>query len=108
MDFQSYRQRKIFVFSEPHMLTEKGEKTVKNEQKPFKVRCYRRNGDLDHEEFFDTLDEAVRRRTEWGLSIGLRPEPSADFAYYPTIHEWKRRRYFDGTEDFGWERLMGY
>ena len=46
----------------------------------YKIRCYDQLGNLDHEEFFDSLDEAKKRRTEWGLSIGLRPEPSSDFS----------------------------
>ena len=75
----------------------------------YKIRCYKRNGDLDHEEFFNTLKEAEHRRTEWGLSIGLEPEPTyKDFAFYPTIWEWKERKYYDGNTDFGWERLYGY
>lgn len=68
----------------------------------YKIRCYKRSGDLDHEEFFDTLEEAETRRTEWGLSIGLRPEPSSDFAYYPTI--WKEV-YADSNI---WNRVEGY
>ena len=66
----------------------------------YKVRCYNRNGDLHHEDFYETLDEAKKRRTEWGRLIGLKPEPSTDFAYYPTI--WKRT----GINKF--ERLEGY
>lgn len=57
------------------------------ETKNYKVRCYTRRGDFDHEEFTDTLEKAKQIRTEWGLSIGLRPEPSYDFAYYPTVWE---------------------
>ena len=55
--------------------------------KTFKVRCYKRSGDLDHEEFFDALEDAVKYRTKWGLSIGLKPEPSIDFPYYPTTKQ---------------------
>lgn len=65
----------------------------------YKIRCYKRNGDLDHEEFVETFDEAKAERTKWGLSIGLEPEPSNDFAYYPTIWE-------QGTD--GWNRIAGY
>ena len=65
----------------------------------YKLRCYKRNGDLDHEEYAKTLDEAKEKRTKWGLSIGLKPEPSIDFAYYPTI--WKQ----NGND---WERMEGY
>ena len=67
--------------------------------KNYKIRCYTKKGDLDHEEFFDTLEQAVARRTEWGLSIGLKPEPSIDFAYYPTIWE---------SAENGYRRLLGY
>lgn len=67
--------------------------------KNFKIRCYNKQGDLDHEEFFDTLEQAAARRAEWGLSIGLLPEPSIDFASYPTIWE--------STED-GYCRVAGY
>lgn len=66
----------------------------------YKIRCYKRNGDLDHEEFFQTLAGAGTRRTEWALSIGLEPEPTTkDYAYYPTI--WKQTMN-------GWERMEGY
>ena len=65
----------------------------------YKIRCYKRNGDLDHEEFVEFFDEAVAKRTKWGLSIGLEPEPSIDFAYYPTI--WKQ-------SSEGWKRVEGY
>ena len=54
----------------------------------YKIHCYKINGDLDHKEYFDCLDTAIRRRKEWGESIGLKPEPSFDFAYYPTIFQW--------------------
>lgn len=68
----------------------------------YKIRCYTKNGDLDHEEFFDTLDDARKRRTEWGLSIGLDPEPTTrHFAYYPTI--WK---YNDDNNKY--KRVEGY
>ena len=67
--------------------------------KTYKIRCYTKNGDLDHEEFFNTLERATARRTEWGLSIGLKPEPSWDFAFYPTV--WKL------TEN-GYRRIEGY
>ena len=65
----------------------------------YKIRCYTKYGDLDHEEYFETLEEAKERRNEWGLNIGLRPEPSSDFPYYPTI--WK------GNAK-GFERVEGY
>lgn len=65
----------------------------------YKIRCYTRQGNLDHEETFSTLEQAAARRTEWGLSIGLKPEPSIDFANYPTIWE--------STED-GYRRIAGY
>lgn len=65
----------------------------------YKIRCYTKNGDLDHEETFGALEQAKDRRTEWGLSIGLRPEPSFDFAYYPTI--WK-------MTETGYRRVEGY
>lgn len=67
--------------------------------KTYKIRCYTKHGDLDHEETFSTLEQAATRRTEWGLSIGLAPEPSSDFAYYPTIWE--------NTEN-GYRRIEGY
>ena len=65
----------------------------------FKVRFYKRNGDLDHETEFVSLAEAKLKRTEWGLKIGLRPGPSLDFARYPTIWKW-----FDNE----WIRMEGY
>ena len=64
--------------------------------KKYKVKCYNKSGDLDHEEFCDMLAQAETIRKNWGLKIGLRPEPSMDFAKYPTIWvlsnngEWKR------------------
>lgn len=68
--------------------------------KKYKIRCYTKTGDLDHEEYFETMEEAVQRRTKWGLSIGLDPEPSIrHFAYYPTIWEYKDDKY---------ERVEGY
>ncbi len=58
----------------------------KNEKLQYKVRCYTRNGDLEHEEYADTLEGAKIIRTNWGLHIGLEPEPSFDdFPKYPTI-----------------------
>ena len=75
----------------------------------YKVRCYKRNGDFDHEEFTETLKEAEMIRTAHGLKIGLEPEPTyKDFPYYPTIWEYKERTYHDGSKDYGYERLMGY
>ena len=65
----------------------------------YKVRCYRRNGDLSHEMLYKTLEDAEAERTRWGHHIGLRPEPSGDFAFYPTIWE---------QECEGWKRLPGY
>lgn len=77
--------------------------------KQFKIRCYKRNGDLDHEEFASSLKEAQERRKNWGKFIGLPPEPTTfAFAYYPTIWKWKLREYADGTTDYGYERLEGY
>ena len=70
---------------------------VKNDT--YKIRCYKNNGDLDHEEYAGTLEIAQRIRTAWASKIGLRPEPSPDFAYYPTI--WVKK------ED-GYERCLGY
>jgi guanylate kinase len=57
-------------------------------EKNYKVRCYTRVGSLDHEVRVEDMEEAKRVRTEWALSIGLRPEPSMDFPLYPTI--WHR------------------
>ena len=73
-----------------------GFEPAKEKQGLYSIRCYKRNGVLDHTESFATLDEAVARRREWGLSIGLDPEPSVrHFAQYPTV--WK-----------GEERVPGY
>jgi len=65
----------------------------------YKVRCYRRNGDLSHEMFYRALEDAEAERVRWGHHIGLRPEPSPDFPRYPTIWE--------ACPD-GWTRLPGY
>ena len=58
-----------------------------NPYKNYRIRCYKRSGDLDHEEYADTLEEAKDIRAKWGSKIGLQPEPSLDFAFYPTIWE---------------------
>lgn len=68
----------------------------------FRVRCYNRRGDFDHETPCDSIEEAEKIRTEWGIRIGLKPEPSTDFAKYPTI--WKKTS--DNPEV--WERILGY
>lgn len=65
----------------------------------YKVRCYTNDGDFSHEKYFDMFEDARKYRTEWGLSIGLKPEPSDDFAYYPTV--WRERE--NGT----YERIRG-
>ena len=31
----------------------------------YKLTCYKRNGDLDHEEYYDTFPEAKEGREEW-------------------------------------------
>ena len=90
------------------METKQNDVQVAGTNARYKIRCYKRNGNLDHEEFIDSLQEAEQRRTEWGMSIGLKPEPSLDFPYYPTIWEWKQREYFDGSTDYGYIRLEGY
>lgn len=66
----------------------------------YKLRLYDRKGNLDHEEIFDTLQGAINRRTEWGIKIGLAPEPSSDFARYPTI--WKK------NSEGEYDRILGY
>ena len=65
----------------------------------YKVRCYDRLGNAHHEVYCNTLEQAKKVRTEWGQTIGLTPEPSNDFARYPTI--WKSNK---GK----WERIEGY
>ncbi len=51
------------------------------------VRCYDRQGNFSYSVNAATLDDAKNIRTNHGHKIGLKPEPSLDFAYYPTI--WK-------------------
>jgi len=63
----------------------------------YKIRCYTRDGDLDHEECFETMEEAIQGRAKWGTVIGLELE--RHFAYYPTIWEYKNGEY---------KRIEGY
>ena len=70
------------------------------------VVCYKRSGDTDHILIVGTLKEAVKVRTEWGLSIGLKPEPSIDFGYYPTI--WAYMGSGDINDRCNYIRLPGY
>ncbi len=66
----------------------------------YKVRCYSKSGNLQKEVYAASMEEAKAIRTDHGLSIGLKPEPSMDFARYPTI--WKLQA--DGS----YERVAGY
>lgn len=68
----------------------------------YAVRMYTRRGDGYGVAYFDTLKEAEKLRTNFGLAIGLEPEPTyKHFAYYPTIWKWD-----DGTSQY--ERMPGY
>lgn len=72
----------------------------------YMVICYNRDGDTDHILYLNSLEEAKQERTSWGLSIGLRPEPSSDFGYYPTI--WKYCGEGDIKDRNNYTRIMGY
>jgi hypothetical protein len=72
----------------------------------YMVVCYNRDGDTDHVLYADTLAEARKARTAWGLSIGLRPEPSIDFGFYPTI--WKYNGEGKVRDRSNYRRVMGY
>lgn len=74
-------------------------KTAAAARAPFVIIKYTRRGDYCGFETFETETAAAAARTRHGLSIGLRPEPSADFALYPTV--WK-------LENDSYKRLSGY
>lgn len=68
----------------------------------YAVRMYTRRGDGYGVAYFDTLKEAETLRTNFGLAIGLEPEPTyKHFAYYPTIWKWD-----DDASHY--ERMLGY
>ncbi len=72
----------------------------------YMIICYNRDGYTDHIEYTGTLKEAAEVRTQWGLSIGLKPEPSIDFGLYPTI--WKYKGEGDREDRNNYTRVMGY
>jgi len=72
----------------------------------YMVVCYNAEGYTDHTAYAGTLKEAAEIRTKWGLSIGLKPEPSIDFGRYPTI--WKYSGEGDNTDRRNYHRVMGY
>lgn len=65
----------------------------------YKVRLYTKDGDFIREVFVNSMDEAKLIRNDHAMSIGLRPEPSTDFALYPTIWE---------NESGVWTRVIGF
>ena len=73
-------------------------KTIK---KRYKIRCYKRNGKIEKEVYAHTFREAESIRMEHGRKIGLKPEPSTDFALYPTIWEYD-------LETGDYHRIKGY
>lgn len=79
---------------------------MKSERKTYMVVCYTRLGDTDHIEIVHSLKAAEKLRTKWGLSIGLRPEPSIDFGHYPTIWEYSGKG--DENDRKNYKRLAGY
>ena len=65
----------------------------------FKVKCYDRSGSIHHEELCTSLLKAKEASKEWIKRLGLRPEPSGDFVYYPTIWE---------MSDNEWIRILAF
>ena len=71
----------------------------------YMIKCYKKNGDVDHVEFATSLQEAEKIRTKWGIKIGLKPEPSIDFPRYPTI--WINENDYHCSGE-GYVRIEGY
>ena len=78
----------------------------KGGEEMFLVRCYNKYGGYHHSSKTDTLEKAEIIRRNWGTSIGLAPEPSMDFAKYPTI--WKYNGGGDPDIMDSYERMPGY
>lgn len=73
-----------------------GIKIISGSPMTYLIKCYKPNGDLDHEEYAELLQRAEHIRAKWAKKNGI-----TEFAYMPTI--WKYN-----YPEACYERLSGY